>query len=82
MDNQTLSLIRSLESRNQASAQEALVARQRIIDLENQIKELTSTDESYVGPETEIEFIRKVAESKSKFAKEAQDILNAIDANV
>ena len=79
MDNEIRRLIRSLELQNEAKAQELAIAYQRIANLEQQATDLTGADVSYVGPESQIDFIRKIADSSSKFAKEAQDIIDTID---
>jgi adenylylsulfate kinase-like enzyme len=81
MDNNIRTVLRSLELQNESKAQELAVAYSRIADLENQIGDLTGTDASYVAPEDQTAFIRKIAESSSKFSKEAQDIIDVLDAN-
>jgi hypothetical protein len=72
-------IIRTLELKNQEQSQNLSIARQRITNLEQQVADLTGSDSTYTQPEAQIEFIRKIAASSSKFAKEAQDI---IDTNV
>lgn len=79
MDVATEQTIRFLESQNSTKAEELVRAYQRIADLETQISDATGVDSTYVAPEAQIDFIRKVAESRTKFAKEAQDILASID---
>jgi len=81
MDNNIRTILRSLELQNESKAQELAVAYSRIADLENQIGDLTGSDSSYVTPEDQVSFIQKIAESSSKFAKEAQDIIDALNAN-
>ena len=79
MDNQDLITLRVLELDNQAKSQDLSAAYQRIANLEQQVADLTGTDSTYTAPEDQVTFIRKIAASTSKFAKEAQDIINAID---
>jgi hypothetical protein len=81
MDNNIRTILRSLELQNESKAQELAVAYGRIADLESQLEGLTGTDASYTAPEDQVAFIRKVADSSSKFSKEAQDIIDALDAN-
>ena len=80
MDNETKVTIRGLEIQNEAKAKELVSAYARISDLESEISNLTGTDETYVTPEDQIAFITKIADSSSKFAKEAQDILASIES--
>lgn len=80
MDVGTEQTIRFLESQNSTKAEELVRAYQRIADLEAQVSDSSGTDSTYVTPESQIDFIRKVAESRTKFSKEAQDIVDAIDA--
>lgn len=82
MDNEIRAILRKLELDNEAKTQNLSIAHQRIANLEQQIVELTVTDSSYVSSESQIDFIRKVAASRTKFAKEAQDIIDAIDSPV
>lgn len=82
MDNRDRATLRTLELQNEAKARDLSIAYQRIADLEQQVADLTGTDASYIAPEDQITFIRKVADSSSKFAKEAQDIIDSLDANV
>jgi hypothetical protein len=86
MDNEVRAALRSLELQNESKGQELSMAKQKIasleqdkIDLLSEIESLTSDDPTYVSNETQIEFIRKVAESRTKFAKEAKDIVDVID---
>lgn len=79
MDNEIRAVLRSLELQNEAKTQDLSIAYQRIAELEQEVESLTVTDSSYVSPESQVDFIRKVAESRTKFAKEAQDIIDAID---
>lgn len=80
MDNNTKASIRFLEIQNENKAQELTVAYARITNLENQVNDLQGPDNTYVSNESQVDFIRKIAESRTKFAKEAQDIIAAIDA--
>jgi hypothetical protein len=82
MDNETRAVLRSLELQNEAKAQDLSIAYQKIANLEQQVADLTGPDSTYVSPETQIDFIRKIAGSSSKFAKEAQDIIDSVNANV
>jgi len=79
MDNDIKTSIRFLEVQNETKAEELTRTYQRITDLETQVADLTNSDSTYVSPEAQVDFIRKIAESSSKFAKEAQDIIDAID---
>jgi hypothetical protein len=79
MDNPTRTILRSLELQNEAKAQDLSIAYQRISDLEQQVENLTNTDPTYATPESQVDFIRKVAASRTKFSKEAQDIIDAIE---
>ena len=79
MDNEIRAILRSLELQNEAKTQDLSIAYQRIANLEQEVADLTNADASYVTSETQVDFIRKVAESRTKFAKEAQDIIDAID---
>ena len=81
MDNDIRRVLRSLELQNEAKTQDLSIAYQRIADLEQQVADLTGSDASYVAPEDQVAFIRKIADSSSKFAKEAQDIIDTFDAN-
>lgn len=80
MDNKILAILRRLELGNEAKTQDLSIAERRIAALEQEIAELTGSDSSYVSTESQIDFIRKVAESRTKFAKEARDIIDAIDS--
>lgn len=80
MDNEIRAVLRRLELKAEAKTQDLSIAYRRIAELEQEIEGLTITDSSYVSPESQVDFIRKVAESRTKFAKEAQDIINAIDS--
>jgi hypothetical protein len=80
MDVATEQTIRLLEAQNHSKAEELVRAYQRISDLESTVDELSGTDSTYVGPETQIDFIRKVAGSRTKFANEAQDIIDGLDS--
>jgi len=79
MDNEIRAILRSLELQNEAKTQDLSIAYQRIANLEQEVADLTNADASYVTSETQVDFIRKVAESRTKFAKEAQGIIDAID---
>lgn len=79
MDNEIRAVFRSLELQNEAKTQDLSIAYQRIAELEQEVESLTVSDSSYVTSESQIDFIRKVAGSRTKFAKEAQDIIDAID---
>jgi len=81
MDNETRSLLRSLELQNEAKAQDLSIAYQRIADLEQQLSDLSGPNSGSVDSttETQIQFIQRIAESRTKFAKEAQDIISAIN---
>lgn len=79
MDNEIRAILRRLELDNEAKTQNLSIAHQKIANLEQEIASLTVADSSYVSAESQIDFIRKVAESRTKFAKEAQDIIDAID---
>lgn len=79
MESEIKAAIRGLEAQNEAKAKELVSAYARIANLENEVSSLTGADESYVTPEDQIAFITKIANSSSKFAKEAQDILANID---
>lgn len=79
MDNEIRAILRRLELDNEAKTQNLSIAHQKIANLEQEIASLTVADSSYVSAESQIDFIRKVAESRTKFAKEAQDIIDAVD---
>ena len=81
MDNETRSILRSLELQNESKAQDLSVAYQRIAGLEQQVTELSDPNNGSVdvSTETQVDFIRRVAESRTKFSKEAQDIIDVID---
>jgi len=88
-DNEVINTIRNLELQNEAKAQNLTSAYQQIAtleerlrDLSNQIADLTNVDTSYVGNESQIDFIKKIAASRTKFAKEAQDIVDAVENTV
>jgi len=74
------SLLRSLELQNEAKTQELAIAYEKIANFEKQVADLTGPDTSYVTPEDQVAFIQKIADSSSKFSKEAQDILDAIQS--
>ena len=74
--------IRFLETQNENKAQELVIAYQRISDLEQQVSDLSGTDASYASPESQLDFIKKVADSRTKFSKEAQDILASLNSDV
>lgn len=82
MDNQTRRVIRGLELENEAKAQDLSIAHQRIIDLEQKLEELSGPEDGSVdaSSESQVDFIRRIAASRTKFAQEAQDIVNTIDA--
>ena len=86
MDNEATSIIRRLELEGQAKSQDLVAANSRINDLEasvtdlqKQISDLTGSDPDYLSNESQIDFITKIAASKSKFAKEAQDIIDGLN---
>ena len=81
MDNESRTLMRTLELQHESTAQDLSIAYQRIAVLEQQIAELSGPDNASVdaSSETQVDFIRRVAESRTKFSKEAQDIIDAID---
>ena len=79
MDNEIRAILRRLELDNEAKTQNLSIAHQRIANLEQELAEITTPDSSYVSTASQVDFIRKVAESRTKFAKEAQDIIDAID---
>jgi hypothetical protein len=79
MDNETKAIIRTLELGNESKAQELSIAYQRIVNLEQQVADLTGSDLAYDANESQIDFIKRIAASSSKFAKEAQDIIDVID---
>lgn len=70
---------RSLEIELESKLQDISIANQKIARLESEIADLTNTDSTYVSNESQIDFIRKVAESRTKFAQEAKDIIATID---
>ena len=82
MDNEIRSILRSLELQNEAKAQDLSIAYQRIANLEQQVADLSDPNSGSVdaSTETQVDFIRRVAEARTKFSKEAQDIVDAIDA--
>lgn len=79
MDNESRSIIRSLEVQNEALGQDLAIANQKALVLEQQVADLLGFDDG-TPIESQIDFIRKVAESRTKFAKEAQAIVAAVDA--
>jgi len=81
MESDPTSIVRLLELENEARSQELAIAYQRIASLEDQVNALLGPIDGSVDPSVEspIDFIRRVAESRTKFAKEAQDIIDAID---
>jgi len=93
MDNEVRSILRSLELQNEAKAQDVSNAYQTIATLEDQVSklegeivnlnqqlgELETPDTTYVASEPQTAFLQKVADSKSKFAKEAEDILASLN---
>jgi len=82
MDNEIRSILRSLELQNEAKAQDLSIAYQRIANLEQQVADLSDPNSGSIdiSTETQVDFIRRVAEARTKFSKEAQDIVDAIDA--
>ena len=74
-----LSNLRSLEIELESKIQDIGILNQKVARLEGEIVDLTSSDFNYVSNESQLDFIRKVANSRTKFAKEAQDIIAAID---
>jgi beta-lactamase class D len=81
MDNETRGLLRSLELQNEAKSQDLSIAYQRIADLEQQVSDLSGPSAGSIDftTETQIQFIQRIAESRTKFAKEAQTIIDAIN---
>jgi hypothetical protein len=81
MDDETKSILRSLELQNESKDQNLSIAYQSIANLEQQIAALSDTSSGSVdiSTETQTDFIRRIAESRTKFAKEAQDIIDVID---
>jgi beta-lactamase class D len=75
------SIIRSLELSNQSLSQDLSLAQQRVVQLEQQVSDLLGPEASSVdlSSETQINFIQRVAKSRTKFSKEAQQIIDAID---
>ena len=82
MDNEIRSILRSLELQNEAKAQDLSIAYQRIANLEQQVADLSDPNSGSVdiSTETQVDFIRRIAAARTKFSKEAQDIVDAIDA--
>jgi hypothetical protein len=76
------SVIRSLELSNQSLFQDLSLAKQRVAQLEQQVADLLGPEDASVDTsfETQIEFIRRVADSRTKFAKEAQEIINSVES--
>ena len=84
MDGETRSALRLLELQNEAKSQEISIAYQTIANLESRVAELSGPETEFVANasnEGQIDFIRKVAESRTKFAKEAQSIIDAIESS-
>lgn len=79
MNNEIRSKLRSLELQNEDKAQNLSIAYQRIAELEQQVADLTGIDSSYTSTASQIDFIKKVAQSRTKFSKEAQDIVDAVE---
>ena len=81
MDNETKQAIRILENEREAKSQALDAANLRIKQLELQVKDLNGPDNGSVDAlnESQIDFIRRVAESRTKFAQEAKDIVALID---
>jgi beta-lactamase class D len=81
MDNEIRSILRSLELQNEAKAQDLSIAYQRIANLEQQVADLSDPNSGSVdvSTETQVDFIRRIAAARTKFSKEAQDIVDAID---
>jgi len=81
MDNEIRAILRSLELQNEAKTQDLSIAYQRIASLEQQVAELSDPNSGSVeaSTETQVDFIRRVAEARTKFSKEAQEIIDAID---
>jgi cell division protein FtsB len=82
MDNEARAILRSLELQNEAKSQDLSVAYQRIANLEQQVADLSDPNNGSVDAttETQVDFIRRIAESRTKFSKEAQQIIDAIDS--
>jgi len=82
MDERVASIVKSLELQNESKSRDLSIYRQRIDALESQIAKFdseSSVDGEYTQSETQIEFITKIAASKSKFSKEAQDLIDGIN---
>jgi len=81
MDNETKQAIRILENEREAKSQALDAANLRIEQLERQVNDLSGPDNGSVdvSNESQIDFIRRVAESRTKFAQEAKDIVTLID---
>lgn len=81
MDNETKQAIRILENEREAKSQALDAANLRIEQLERQVNDLSGPDNGSVDTsnESQIDFIRRVAESRTKFAQEAKDIVTLID---
>jgi beta-lactamase class D len=84
MDNAFKSIINLLELQNEAVSQDLTIANKRIADLEQQVLDLSGPNDGSVemSTETQTEFIQRIADSRTKFAKEAQDIIAAINGSV
>jgi len=84
MDNETRQAIKMLESANEVKAEQLSIANAIIVGLEQQIADFSGPDGGSVdaSSETQVDFIRRVAESRTKFSQEAKDIIAIIDANV
>jgi hypothetical protein len=82
MDNEIRAILRNLELENSAKTQDLVIAQQRIADLEQQLNDLSGPNDGSVDftTETQIQFIERVAGSRTKFAKEAQNIIDAVNA--
>jgi hypothetical protein len=74
-------IIRPLEIQLESTSQDLAIAQQRIARLEVELENVVGSDPTYVSNESQLDFIRKVADSRTKFAKEAQDIIAAIDGD-
>jgi hypothetical protein len=82
MDNEIRAILRNLELENNVKTQDLVIAQRRIADLEQQLNDFSGPNDGSVDSttETQIQFIERIAGSRTKFAKEAQSIIDAINA--
>jgi len=73
--------IADFEQQEAESNQNVANLERRIVELEQQVAELSDPNSGSVesSTETQVDFIRRVAEARTKFSKEAQEIIDAID---